>query len=329
MDITDCRDLISLQAVLFQIMFLQSSAKLATCYSYIGVALRSAIRMGLHRSISRDFNPVERETRRRVFWTIRKMDIYVGAILGLPKMLNDDDIDQELPQEVEDEYISSTKILPMPATKLSFIAATNDHTRLLQILEKVVKYVYPIKGLENVSHKSNQSYMVSHTRIQEIEQDLQDWMENLSMSFKPGGDVPPDLARVQQLLRIAYAHVQIMLYRPFLHYFSHPFQAGAIDKRSYACAAACVSVSRNVIHITAEMKKRGLLVGAYWFTMYTTFFAILSLIFFVFENLDNPTSQDILRDAMEGKDTLASLASRSMAADRCSVTLEVSDLFFL
>lgn len=117
--------------------------------------------------------------------------------------------------------------------------------------------------------------------------------------------------------------MQIILYRPFLHYVSQSCQAGPVDKRTYACAAACVSVSRNVVHITGEMKKRGLLVGAYWFTMYTTFFAILSLIFFVLENPDSATSHDVLRDANEGKETLASLARRSMAADRCTAMLGV------
>ncbi len=131
------------------------------------------------------------------------------------------------------------------------------------------------------------------------------------------------MRRVQQLLRIAYAHVQMMLYRPFLHYVSQSCQTRPVDKRSYACAAAGVSVSRNIVHITGEMKKRGFLIGAYWFSMYTTFFAILSLIFFVLENPDSATSQDILRDANEGKETLASLSQRSMAADRCTVTLAV------
>ena len=129
--------------------------------------------------------------------------------------------------------------------------------------------------------------------------------------------------RIQQLLRMAYAHIQMFLYRPFLHYVSPTVKAKSVDKRSYACAAACVSVSRNIVHITGEMKKRGLLVGSYWFYMYTTFFAILSLVFFVIENPQSPTSKDILRDAHEGKETLASLAQRSMAADRCSKMLAV------
>jgi hypothetical protein len=123
----------------------------------------------------------------------------------------------------------------------------------------------------------------------------------------------------------------MMLYRPFLHYVQQKSCSGKpIDERSYACAAAGVSVSRNIVHITTEMKKRGLLVGAYWFTMYTTFFAILSLVFFVLNNPDKPGSQEILAEANDGKDALKGLARRSQAADRCSIALGVrkSLLFF-
>lgn len=121
----------------------------------------------------------------------------------------------------------------------------------------------------------------------------------------------------------------MVMYRPFLHYVSSGVQARGIDKRSYACAAACVSVSRNVVHITAGMYKRRFLNGSFWFTMYTTYFAILSLIFFVLENPDSPTAKDgVLKDALEGKNTLAGLAKKSMAADRCSQSLNVRYLFF-
>lgn len=116
----------------------------------------------------------------------------------------------------------------------------------------------------------------------------------------------------------------MMLYRPFLHYVSATCKSQAPDKRSYACAAACVSVSQNIVHITVEMKKRGLLVGAYWFTMYTAFFAILTLVFYCLENPDNAGAQQMLEIAKEGRDTLEALAKKSMAADRCTATLAVS-----
>lgn len=113
------------------------------------------------------------------------------------------------------------------------------------------------------------------------------------------------------------------LYRPFLHYVSQKYSSKAIDDRSYACAAACISVSRNIVHITTEMKRRGLLVGTYWFAMYTTLFAIIALVFFVLENPDKPGSREILADAHDGNDALRGLAKTSQAADRCSVALTV------
>ena len=76
-DVTDCRDLTSLQTIVFMILFLQCSARLATCYSFVGVALRSALRMGLHRSFRDSFGPIESEVRKRLFWTIKKMDVFV------------------------------------------------------------------------------------------------------------------------------------------------------------------------------------------------------------------------------------------------------------
>ncbi|KFZ11773.1 hypothetical protein V501_04584, partial [Pseudogymnoascus sp. VKM F-4519 (FW-2642)] len=327
MEITDCRDMPSLQAVLFMILFLQSSANLSTCYSYIGIALRSALRMGLHRNLTYNFNPIERETRRRAFWIIRKMDTYVSALLGFPKMLNDEDVDQELPVEVDDEYITREAILPMPPGKLSIFAASNAHTKLMFILAKVIRDVYPLKSADQCMPGSERpTYVVSHAKIQAIEYDLQAWLEKLPMGLRPGGDAPEDVVRVQQLLRMAYAHVQMMLYRPFLHYVSSrppPRGSKPVDERSYACAAACVSVSRNIVHITAEMQRRGFLIGAYWFTMYTTFFAILSLAFFVLENPGKPGAEEIMENASVGRDTLKALARRSMAADRCSQSLTV------
>lgn len=203
MEITDCRDIVSLQAILFMILFLQSSANLSTCYSYIGIALRSALRMGLHRNLTGNFNPIERETRRRVFWIVRKMDTYVSALLGFPRMLSDDDIDQELPIEVDDEYITKDGILPMPNGTTSIYAASNAHTRLMGILAKVIKYIYPTKGLENsVKGSATASYVISNVNIREIEQDLADWLDKLPMALRPGGEGTPEVLRYVENFQI-------------------------------------------------------------------------------------------------------------------------------
>ena len=88
------------------------------------------------------------------------------------------------------------------------------------------------------------------------------------------------------------------------------------------CGCMCQRGPEHCAHHQRD-EEEGTLNRAYWFVMYTTFFAIVSLVYFVLENPDSPTGKDILRDAMEGKDTLASLAKRSLAADRCSLSLSV------
>lgn len=319
MDIADCRDLSSIQAVMFMILFLQSSAKLSQCYAYVGVALRSATRMGLHRSYVGNWNPIEEELRKRVFWIVRKMDIYIGAMLGLPVTLSDEDVDQEFPLEVDDEYITKDGILPMPEGQVSLMAAFNAHTKLVQIISKIVRKVYPIK----TQHSSpDKSYSVPFSIIREIEGDLEQWKNGLPPILSPC-EAPERYTRIQQLLRLSYAHAQVMLYRPFLHFVAMEKRSKPVDQRAYACAASYVNVSRNIIHIMTQMKQRGLLNGAFWFVMYTSFFAILSLVYFAAENPDNATMQAVMKDALEGRQTLASLATRSMAADRCTATLNV------
>lgn len=322
MDIADCRDLMAIQAVMFMIQFLQSSAKLSQCYAYVGVALRSALRMGLHRSSPGKFDPLEAETRKRVFWVVRKMDIYIGAMLGLPQTLSDEDIDQEFPMEVDDEYISKDGVLPMPDGQVSLMTAFNAHTRLVQVLQKIVRYIYPIKVQGTSGGNVDKSYSVPFSAIREIESDLENWKNSLPVILNPS-PAPERYARVQQLLRLSYAHTQVMLYRPFLHFVALDKRLKEVDQRSYACAASYINVSRNIIHMQTQMKQQGLLNGAFWFTMYTSFFAVLSLVYFAAENPDNSTTEAVMKDAIEGQEVLASLSKRSLAADRCTATLDI------
>ena len=151
--------------------------------------------MGLHRSVSNTFNPIETELRKRIWWIVRKLDTYVGALLGLPQMLSNDDIDQEMPEEIDDEYITKEGILPMPPGRLSVNVALNAHTRLVDILAKTVRYIYPIKGTAHVHGKGCHSYVVGHAKIREIEADLQSWMNNLPEEFKTGDGASSEFTR--------------------------------------------------------------------------------------------------------------------------------------
>lgn len=199
-DITECRDLISLQALLFMILFLQSISNLSTCYGFVGIALRSALRMGLHRHLPHiKLDPIESETRRRVFYICRQMDTYVSALLGFPLLLNDDDIDQLLPTAVDDQFITKEGISTPPPGATSYIEAFNAHVKLMDLLSKVVKNVYPLKRIDpeiaDGDELQHASYMVSYSRIKEMEEELQQWNEQLPFAWRPNPEGPVEVVR--------------------------------------------------------------------------------------------------------------------------------------
>ncbi|KAM0241454.1 hypothetical protein ACHAP5_007571 [Fusarium lateritium] len=326
-DMTDCRDLISLQALLFIILFLQATSNLSSCYSFVGIALRSSLRIGLHRHLQHEkMDPIEQEVRKRVFYVVRQMDIYVSTLLGFPLLLNVDDIDQPFPLEIDDEFITHSGILRPPPGSPSFFQAFNAHSELMEILSKVTKYVYPTKGLGQTVTKDNKpasTYLISYGRIKEIEAELHSWFERLPQHWRPSGEGPIETVRIRHLLRFAYAHVQLVLYRPFLHYVSPRLSQGTkVDELSYACAAAAISVSRNIVHIGLEIRKQRVLSGPYWFMLYTEFFAVLSLVFYATENPEKPGSGEVLADARAGRQMIAALAEKSMSAERVTGALK-------
>ncbi|KAJ4391919.1 Gypsy retrotransposon integrase-like protein 1 [Gnomoniopsis smithogilvyi] len=325
-DITECRDLTSLQALLFLILFLQSTSNLSGCYALLGIASRAALRMGLHRHLPQaNFTPLVTELRRRIFYFIRQLDIYCSALLGFPILLHDEDVDQKMPTEIDDEFITDEGIRkPPPGTPGSFFQAFNAHSRLMGILMKVVKYIYPLKGIESyAANSSNPTYMIEYRRIKEIENDLQVWHEQLPQRWRPSPEGSIEVMRVRTLLRFAYAHVQMMLYRPFLHYISPRLATDkTVDERYYACAAAGISVSRNILHLSTEIKNQALVVGPFWSMLYTEFFAILTLVFYVLENPDKPGSAEIFADANAGREMIKKMAARSFAADRICKSMD-------
>lgn len=125
------------------------------------------------------------------------MDTYVGTMLGLPIYLSDGDADQDWPIEVDDECITEIKIYPMPDGRISVLAASNAHTRIIQIFAKICKYVYPIKGPQSDSTPSVTG-TVSYSKIIELENDLQKWLCDLPSAFKIGGVAAPTYIRYDQ-----------------------------------------------------------------------------------------------------------------------------------
>jgi hypothetical protein len=178
-DIADCRDITSLQTVVVLNMFLQCTGKSSQTYPYLGVTVTLALRMGLHRSIPADADDIEAETRRRLFWAIWNMDTRVSSMLGLPRLIGEDDIDQDMSPEVEQGNLFATGIAEMLDGKTSLVAAANAYSKLTQIMANMVKNVYPVKGAKGGTGRPGK-YLVSYTKMRQVESALEEWKDEHS-----------------------------------------------------------------------------------------------------------------------------------------------------
>ena len=114
----------------------------------------------------------------------------------------------------------------------------------------------------------------------------------------------------------------MMMYRPFIHYICS--NKTNESHGAHQAARNCIGVAIQIVELTKLMKEEQMLNGAYWFTMYTTFFATISLLFYV---LERPSGNKICWEAANtGRQALDCLKLRSLAADRCSMALKVKTI---
>lgn len=101
----------TIQARLGLCLFLLSSSRANQCWYIFGTTIQLVTALGLHRrrpSKTSRGGPayIEHELRKRVFWSAYTLDKYLSVMFGRPRLLDDEDIDQDLPDEVNDEVMS-------------------------------------------------------------------------------------------------------------------------------------------------------------------------------------------------------------------------------
>ncbi|KAK5136365.1 hypothetical protein LTR08_003491 [Meristemomyces frigidus] len=93
-------DLLSIQALLGMALFLQGTPNPQPSFFLVAAAIRLAHSIGLHkRGSGFGLNGVENEQRKRVFWIAYLLDKDICLRSGRPPVLDDDDMNVELPAE--------------------------------------------------------------------------------------------------------------------------------------------------------------------------------------------------------------------------------------
>ena len=126
---------------------------------------------------------------------------FSAAMLGLPQLLNMDDIETELPSDVDDQYISEQGFLPNINEDQTKIPGALALFRLSRVLAHVLE----------VEYSRTASREVSHARIRELEEELDRWRntlpQHLRMEFSNGSPATNQIHRASPVLVRIHSHI--------------------------------------------------------------------------------------------------------------------------
>ncbi|MCJ1434793.1 hypothetical protein MMC27_004163 [Xylographa pallens] len=102
-------DLLILQALYLYILAMRNRARPATLFSLMGIAVRIAQRLGLHRDGGLlGLSPMVAEERRRTWWQMQQGELLIGLVVGCVSLSLNANWDTKMPANLEDSDISPT-----------------------------------------------------------------------------------------------------------------------------------------------------------------------------------------------------------------------------
>lgn len=126
----------SVQARLLQVLYLLQTGRMNKAWYTFGNAYQIISSLGLHRKRLRQgafgeqaMDYIAQQCAKRVFWTAYIIDKYLSVVLGRPRLIHDEEIDQEFPDLVNDEDIGPDGITNQEAREECHVSSLIFHAK--------------------------------------------------------------------------------------------------------------------------------------------------------------------------------------------------------
>ena len=238
--------------------YMQNLNRRDAAFLYIGLALRMAISLGLHQEVSDGMlDAVEREHRRRVWWSVYSMDRILCVKSGNPITIADEDIGVSLPSPV-----------PGVASVASRATVLSHYTQLSRILGNIMEGIY------RKSRKSGSSLVAS---VQSIMGELKAWHRELPKELHVDFDrLEKHKSRESVSIFLHYYQCVNMTARPLLYHVvqrrleeivnntAKPDWKDGLDDTTTMVIEQCIAAARSSVTMLTAAAKHNL-VATYGF----------------------------------------------------------------
>ncbi|KAI7905436.1 fungal-specific transcription factor domain-containing protein [Cokeromyces recurvatus] len=281
--------------------------KITSSWLLNSAAIRMAQDLGLHRSSeSWDIPVSEKETRRRVWWSVYIMDKWSSAATGRPQTIFDEDCDEIYPNESADweevmdialeenadvdepRYPSLDNNVAQKAKsgKIPIYQPFVQLAKLSKILGKLLQGLYtPVAKKYSEKHGSDAIVTYLDNALSEWRSALPPALQISNINVRrldSRGHIP--LLSMSGLMYLSYCTLLILLHRPFIE------KNGEKTRSSQSSLSICTSAATRCVDIAEKMHYRDFLLVSWNFAIYPVFTASLIHIY----NAANP--DDIISD---------------------------------
>lgn len=240
----------TLQCHIFCSIYLRRASFQNMADSTCGLAVRTAYMLGLHLEPPQSMPRRERETRKRLWWTLYVLETKMSMNLGRPFLLHDSSTTCSLPaDDREIAMLVGSSFAPL-GENVTWLTWNLHNTKLL--LAARTAYTNFYDGAPDTFNAGN---------CQPIAEPLEDWLkdvpgplktqrQNNGVPFSTDGSplqieqfAPLWLQRQRLLLELMYHNLCTNLYRPSISFPSATAQNPLVDKMAMKCAAHAMALT--------------------------------------------------------------------------------------
>ncbi|KAH6671180.1 fungal-specific transcription factor domain-containing protein [Halenospora varia] len=290
--------LTNVQALLLLQLYQHNCTERNSAFMLLGAASRMAMALGMHREgTTGGFDKLEREVRKRVWWTAYGFEQYQCAILGRPCAIDDAEVNVTYPDEM---MLDGGESLPP--------GYVEHAVRLAKLLSDVRRKIYASPS----THKDQGELPKPSLAVQFL-MDLDAWHHNLPPPLRLEClSLLPKHRRAVILLHVQFHHVQSLVTRPFVlrkvgvqlaRQIGKHVRSQDLDEEELKLSNACGIFSRKSALLLQQLMTTGTFDGLTWLDGYYVYHSVFIL------------SLDFLARPWDEKDNEEDLARKTAVRD--------------
>jgi hypothetical protein len=261
------------QTLLLGARYLQSSNSPDECWNVLGLAIRIAYGLELHRSPKDELDYIAKETRKRVWYACFGLDKLLSMIYGRPAATSTSTFTTPLPEDLDDDCIQLRRILYPTPRRPSIMSFSIQVAKLYRVLESTAR----LYGRGMVAWDTLASTIFS------LDEEFEEWNRALPEHLKMHDDGDKQDNEQALILALRANMVRILIHRQSLALTLSFLSGSGGEKRgSEGLKNNMFQYSRNICVQTAmdtitlvglRHEKTTDAVGPSWFNLYYRKFA--------------------------------------------------------